>query len=338
MEGGKRGRGGDRRRRHAGSGARWGSLASAGALGLGLALAGSQLAGLTPLAQDAYVYHRVAASGELYTVTWASGGGPYQYSPAFAHALMPLGSLPLRLFTALWQLGLVTVLVATVGGWALPLVGLGYLTTWPVISLVASDIAMGNIQVLLGAVAVFGLRWPGLWAFALLSKVTPGIGLVWFLARGEWRRLAIALGVSAGCAGASFLLLPGDWFAWAAYLTEDDPGAYPLWTVPVPLWGRLATGAALVWWGGRTNRPWVVPLAVGWCIPLAYPTMVATMAAVFRYVSRPPARSPRLQAGSDGPRHLPKGARAGAGAAAPGAAGTHPAQERGGAGTAVRGG
>lgn len=256
---------------------------SVAALGLGLALAVAQVAGLTPLAQDAYVYHRVAASGDLYSVTWQTGGGPYQYSPAFAHVLSFVGWLPLRVFTALWQLGLVAVLVATIRGWALPLVLVGYAApgAW---SAVASEVAMGNVQIILGAVAVFGLRWPGLWVFALLSKVTPGVGLVWFLARREWRHLAIALGVTALVAGASFIARPGDWFGWVEYLRTDSPDAFPGWTLPVPLWARLGISAAALWWGGRTDRPWIVPLAVGLSIPMAYGTMLATMAAALHYV------------------------------------------------------
>ena len=35
------------------------------------------------------------------------------------------------------------------------------------------------------------------WAFVLLTKVTPGIGLLWFAIRRRWRDLAIALGVTA---------------------------------------------------------------------------------------------------------------------------------------------
>ncbi len=46
----------------------------------------------------------------------------------------------------------------------------------------------------MAAAIALGFRYPATWAFVLLAKVTPGIGLLWFLVRREWRNLAIALG------------------------------------------------------------------------------------------------------------------------------------------------
>lgn len=255
------------------------------ALGLGVGFALAQALGLTPLAQDAAVYWR-ATPGHLYAAHYAIADAPFTYSPAFADALAPLRLIPLRWFDAAWQAGLVAVLVVTIRGWSLPVLALDLALVPTGSGIVLPDIAMGNVQVLLGAVAVFGLRWPALWSFALLSKVTPGVGLVWFVARREWRNLAVALGVTAAIAAVSLAILPGDWFAWARFLTGGSPD-FPLWTVPVPLWARLASGATLVWWGARTDRAWVVPLAVGWCIPIAYPTMTAAMVAALGAQQRP---------------------------------------------------
>ena len=42
---------------------------------------------------------------------------------------------------------------------------------------VATEISLGNIHIFLALVTVFGLRWPWLWSFVLLTKVTPGVGL-----------------------------------------------------------------------------------------------------------------------------------------------------------------
>ena len=261
---------------------RWGELATVATVGVGVALAVAQVVGLTPLAQDAAVYFR-AEPGSLYATRYAIDAAPYGYSPVFADVISTLHPMPERVFTALWQLGLVVVLAVTIRGWALPLLAAGYLFGAGPWDPVSSDVAMGNVHVLLGAVAVFGLRYPALWSFALLSKVTPGIGLIWFVARGEWRNLAIALGVTAALAGLSFLLVPGDWFAWATFLQGGTD--FPLWVVPVPLPVRLAMSAALVWWGARTDRPWVVPVAVGWAIPIPYWTMLAAMAGALAYLN-----------------------------------------------------
>ena len=41
------------------------------------------------------------------------------------------------------------------------------------------ELAVGNIHILLGVAIAIGFRWPAAWAFVLLTKVTPGIGLLW---------------------------------------------------------------------------------------------------------------------------------------------------------------
>ena len=56
----------------------------------------------------------------------------------------------------------------------------------------------GNINLLIVGAVLIGFRYPWAWAFIILTKVTPGIGLLWFLTRREWRHLAIALGATLG--------------------------------------------------------------------------------------------------------------------------------------------
>jgi hypothetical protein len=76
--------------------------------------------------------------------------------------------------------------------------------TLPAIMLppIADEITLGNIHAFMGLAVIAGLRWPGFWAFMLLTKVTPGVGLLWFVFRREWRSLAIAIGVTAAIATA----------------------------------------------------------------------------------------------------------------------------------------
>lgn len=184
------------------------------------------------------------------------------------------------MFTALWQLGLVAALVVTIRGWAVLVLLVGFIGVTldiPLVTIPVADIAHGNIHVLLGAVAVFGLRYPALWSFALLSKITPGIGLIWFVARREWRSLAIGLAVTSAITLASFVYSPRDWFAWATLLRDSTTMQVPLWVLPIPLFVRLPIAAAFVWWGAKTNRPWVVPVAVGFAIPMPYVSMAAVM-------------------------------------------------------------
>ncbi len=262
-------------------------------LGFGTAVAIAQIVGWIPLAQDASVYY-AAQPGQLYDVPLSAAAthGAYLYSPAFADLLAPVRLIPLRWFTAGWQLMLCAVLAVVLGRWSVVVLGIGIAAiavpslNW--LTAVAAEVAMGNIQILLAAVAVFGLRYPGLWSIALLTKMTPGVGLVWFVARREWRNLAVALGLTAAIALASLALLPGDWPAWVRYLANQQPSDFPLWVVPIALPVRLAMSTALIWFGGRTNRPWIVPIGVGWAIPLAYPTMLATMVGALAYFPRRP--------------------------------------------------
>jgi hypothetical protein len=120
----------------------------------------------------------------------------------------------------------------------------------------------GNINLLVAAVIVAGFRWPALWAIPLLTKVTPGgIGLLWFVARREWRHLGLAIAGTLAIVGLTLPFVPDLWFAWFRLLTTQpaDPPLVPLlFAFPV----RLAVAAALILIGARFDRPWVVPFAV----------------------------------------------------------------------------
>lgn len=261
----------------------WHRLGTVATLGVGLASAFGQAVGITPFAADAGAYW-AARPGDLYT-GWdmrPDGYSPYLYSPAFADVLTPLRVLPVTIFSALWQFMLFMVMALVARGWsilfvlaAVPSIALHVLEP---LNLVMRDIWLGNINVLLGAIAVVGLRRPYLWAIPFLSKVTPGVGIVWFLARREWTNLSIALATTAVIALVSFIHTPADWIEWLTFLRESSTYQFPQWVVPIPLVVRLAMSVTLIWWGARTDRAWVVPVAVGWAIPMPYPTFLAAVA------------------------------------------------------------
>src|SRR4051812_47888883 len=124
--------------------------------------------------------------------------GAYPYSPAFAQLIWPLNQLPWPLFVATWT--------------ALLLGGV-FLLTGPELALAglfvgAMEIAGGNVSLLLTLAIVAGFRWPATWALVLLTKITPGIGLLWFALRREWRSLGIALGSTAAIVAVSMLIPP----------------------------------------------------------------------------------------------------------------------------------
>lgn len=199
--------------------------------------------------------------------------GAYLYSPAFAQAISSLTALPWPVFAAAWTALAALPLLWLAGRWALLL-----LVTPPVFISVLS----GQLDLAFAVVALVGLRWPAVWALPILTKVSPGIGLVWFLVRGEWRQLGIALGATAAIAGVSAALAPEAWAGWLAMLGRmdfPDLGGYLVY-LPLPLWLRLAAAAALVAWGARTDRRWVLPVAMMLALPTVWlnaPTILVAL-------------------------------------------------------------
>lgn len=208
-------------------------------------------------AQDARSYYGLDLS-DLYTgrSDWNTIGA-YPYSPAFAQLVYPLDQLPWPAFVAVW-----TAL----------LIGAVYLLTGPELFLVgmvvgAMEIAGGNVSLLLTLAIVAGFRWPWTWAFVLLTKITPGVGLLWFALRREWRQLAIALGATAGVVAVSFLVLPDAWRSWIDLL-QANSGKGGTWAaVPIPLIVRGPIGVALIVWGAFRNQRWTVPVGTMLCLP-----------------------------------------------------------------------
>ncbi len=68
---------------------------------------------------------------------------------------------------------------------------------------VALELYHGNVHLLMAAAIVLGFRYPVGWSFLLLTKVTPGVGLIWFAVRREWRPLLIALGFTGALVAVS---------------------------------------------------------------------------------------------------------------------------------------
>ena len=124
-----------------------------------------------------------------------------------------IGRVPREVFQVGW-----TVFLAAVAVWlARP---------WPASLLVlalpvSQEILIGQIHLLLAAAIVLGFRWAGTWAFVLLTKVTPGVGLLWFAVRREWRPLAIALGTTAVDRRGLVRDRPDAWRDWIALLRHD---------------------------------------------------------------------------------------------------------------------
>jgi hypothetical protein len=196
--------------------------------------------------------------------------GFFAYAPPIALILAPFTALPWLAFAAGWYALLVG---------ALAWLGRGATLALLAFPPVAIDLYHGNIHLLLGAAIVLGMRWPAAWSFVLLTKVTPGIGLLWFAARREWRSLSVALGATAAIVVATAVVLPGQWLGWFTMLAESA-GTPPPWpALPIPLWLRLPLAAAIVVWGARRDARWTVPIAAALALPALWPGGVAILAA-----------------------------------------------------------
>lgn len=218
----------------------------------------------------------------------------FTYSPPAALFFAVLGHLPFEVFEVIWTLLIGAALLWLTGPFAL---------LFLVIPVVASDLYLGNIHVLLGAAVVGSLRRPGLWAIPLLTKPTVGIGLLWFVVRGEWARLATAIGVTAILAAAAFTIAPNLWWAWIDYIlaTGVSPNLGSAYVVPLPLLLRLPAAALVVIWGARTNRAWTLPTAAMLGLPVLWLVGLAMLTATFAVSAWGPLTA-RVQAWTTRPR------------------------------------
>jgi hypothetical protein len=212
---------------------------------------------------DAHAYYSADLAAP-YVHGVAKTPDAYLYSPAFIEALAPFRLLPFEAFWLLWVAMEVGILVWLTG----PVIAAVVLLPTP-FSPVFTEVWYGNITMLLALVLALGMRYPALWSFMLLTKVTPGIGLLWFAARGEWRKLALALLVTGGIVAVSAAVAPHLWSEWAQVLITNATGQPADSAVRLPpLAWRLAIAAVLVVVGARLNDQRFLPPAIIVALPV----------------------------------------------------------------------
>ncbi|MGD0019142.1 MAG: glycosyltransferase family 87 protein [Candidatus Limnocylindrales bacterium] len=210
-----------------------------------------------PSGMDARCYWAPDLANPYLHSTWTDQIA-YPYSPAFLLALQPIRVLPWQVFMAVWAALLMGAMVYLTGP-RLILLGLAFFGLM--------EIWGGNIEMLIALAIVLGFRWPATWAFVLLTKITPGIGLLWFAVRREWRSLAVALGATIAVVAVSAALQPNAWLQWRDVLVLNA-GKNGTWAaVPIPFVVRLPVAVALVVWGARTNHRWAVPVSAMLALP-----------------------------------------------------------------------
>jgi hypothetical protein len=230
---------------------------------------------------------------------YVHGPGPaddaYLYAPSFEFLVGWWRSIPFEAYAAIWRAMLLVMLVWLAGPFTLPVM---------LLVPVASEINAANIQIPLAVAVVLGFRWPAAWAFVLLTKVSPGIGLVWFAVRREWRNLAIAIGVTVAIAAISFVLMPRAWFDYLSLLTSHPaPSVAPYY---LPLWTRLPFALSLVLIGSWRGWKWAIVVGATLALPVYWITSSAMLVGVLPFVREALGRVvERFEAGGRSARSSP---------------------------------
>jgi hypothetical protein len=208
--------------------------------------------------------HELGFDSHAYWLVWhhrvVYGNQPntrdaFLYSPAFAQLLWPLAQLPWQVFLALW-----TCAGFVAYAWLLwPL-------DWPwritALLICLPQVLIGNIWPLLAVVLVYGFERAPLWSIALLTKVTAGVGIVWFAARSEWRRVAATVGVTVAVVAISAAISPHLWGDWLDLLIGGGTRGAPAGAFDVPLVYRLPVAFALTLYAARRSRRDLLAIAM----------------------------------------------------------------------------
>ncbi len=223
--------------------------------------------GLGP-GQDARAYW-AAPMDDPYAPGSVGQESAYLYSPAFLQVLAPLRVLPWPAFLCLWSVLLLLAL-----RWLS-----GPLLFGPLIVLTFPELWGGNITILLAAMIVAGFARPGVWAFALLTKVTPALGLAWFAVRREWRALAEVAIVTLVIVAVSWLLAPAQWSSWVELLRSSAGSSTVPGSVPIPLLLRAPVALVVIAWAALRDWRWLLPVGVLLAMPVIWWGSLALLVA-----------------------------------------------------------
>lgn len=242
---------------------------------LGVICGLAQTRGILALPPDAFNYWAAGTSHGLYPRAWAdwAGGQFLYYPPPTAQLMTILQPLGWNLFLVVWTSVIFASFWYCAGRWSLPLLALGIPGTLgvPLVGIFAGYALNGNMQWPLAALTVIAIRRPAAWSILAVTKVTPAVGVLWHIIRGEWRSASIAVLATAAILAISVALGPSLWVDFLGFTARNYTMANPpLPVFPVPFGVRLVTAGAFVIWGARFDRAWTVPVAAGWAIPALY--------------------------------------------------------------------
>ena len=236
---------------------------------------GLRLFAIEPWAGQRRCLRLLDDTGDFYAAAETGRIGAYLYSPAFAQLLAPLTWLPLNVFVALWTALNCAALWWLMRRWAPP--SLLFLP-------IPFEIISGNVHLFYAVAIVVGFRWSASWVLMFITKVTPGIGVLWFAVRREWRSLRCA-GCHRGDRRDLVPARPGG----VGGVDRDPPGrprrcrpgdARHTGLVPRGAAAAAARGRGRAAGRRRSDRPPLVPFAVVAALPVLWLNGLAVLAAV----------------------------------------------------------
>ena len=227
----------------------------------------------------------------LYDPT-ATAVTPYAfwYTPIVAQVMAPIVAiLPSGAFTIAWTMLLLGCVWWLAGGRLLPALAL---VAFPP---VAIELWFRNVHLVLAVLVVLGIRRSSLlFVPAAAVKFSPGLGIVYLVARARWREAALVIAAGAGFLAVSYALSPEAWRAFVDILAARGPTDISGF-LPVPYIGRVGAAFVLALVAGRLRPRIGEPLLVV-SIVLALPTLwftaLATLAALVPILRRRPEDVP----------------------------------------------
>jgi hypothetical protein len=252
------------------------------------------------LCRDAVALRRIVHGANPYTpITGCGTLYNLPHPPAYLLLIGPFALLPVTWGAALWDVGalvalaLALVLIARelrprVRPWLLGLL-LVLLIFWPPLLNTLLEAQVSPILLLLFTLAWCAARrgrsgWAGAWlGIATGIRLFPGLALVYFLLRRDWRALGMA---AATCALSELLALPLVGVrGFIAYVTREAPSTGAEWLINphnVSLWGLAGILLA-----GSPGHPAVI-VAASLARPVAQTLVLGLVAmlGVFTFLRR----------------------------------------------------
>ncbi len=149
----------------------------------------------------------------------------------------------------------------------------------PLLLLALPEIWGGNITILLAAAIVIGFGRSFAWALPLLTKVTPGVGILWFAVRREWFGFSLAIAATLAVIAVTAVLTPGLWAEWFQLLTSSTGSSTVAGSVPIPLIARLPLAVIVIIIAARRDQRWLLPIGVLLAMPVIWWGSLALLTA-----------------------------------------------------------